>query len=75
MLRKNTIQSDILNLETWYVLKYRNIDVLLIDDIQFIRGKESTQEEFFHTFSAGHTATNRNILNPKYKIDIIKEKT
>jgi chromosomal replication initiator protein len=68
-LRTNTMNS--------FKIKYRNVDILLIDDIQFIEKKEQTQEEFFHTFNELHNNKKQIIITsdrPPKELSTLEER-
>jgi len=71
------VQSIQRNRISEFSMFYRQVDVLIVDDVQFFSGKEKTQEEFFHIFNALHQAGKQIVLSadrPPRKIDGIEER-
>ncbi len=64
--------SSSINYANEFKNKYRNVDVLIIDDIQFLVGAERTQQEFFHTFNALHQANKQIIISSDKSPDDLK---
>ena len=72
-IAKTTNEENNLEYANKFKDKYRNVDVLIIDDIQYLVGAEKTQQEFFHTFNALHQANKQIIISSDRSPDDLKK--